>query len=39
MADSVLEQRKQTARAWFEKLRDEICISLEKLETDAPATL
>jgi coproporphyrinogen III oxidase len=39
MADSVLEQRKQTARAWFEKLRDEICISLEKLETDAPSSL
>ena len=39
MTDSVLEQRKQTARAWFEKLRDEICISLEKLEADAPASL
>ena len=39
MADSVLEQRKQTARAWFEKLRDDICISLEKLETDAPSSL
>lgn len=39
MADSVLEQRKQTARAWFEKLRDDICISLEKLEVDAPSSL
>jgi len=39
MADSVLEQRKQTARAWFEKLRDDICVSLEKLETDAPSSL
>ena len=39
MADSVLEQRKQTARAWFEKLRDDICVSLEKLEIDAPSSL
>ncbi|MBI3699362.1 MAG: oxygen-dependent coproporphyrinogen oxidase [Afipia sp.] len=39
MADSVLDQRKQTARAWFEKLRDGICISLEKLEIDAPSSL
>ena len=39
MADSVLDQRKQTARAWFEKLRDQICVSLEKLEADAPAAL
>ena len=38
MAEGI-EQRKQTARAWFEKLRDEICVSLEKLETDAPASL
>lgn len=38
MADGI-EHRKQTARAWFEHLRDEICSSLEKLETDAPAAL
>ena len=39
MADSVLDQRKQSARAWFEKLRDEICRALEKLEADAPSSL
>jgi coproporphyrinogen III oxidase len=36
---TMLEERKQTARAWFEKLRDDICLSLEKLEADAPAAL
>ncbi len=36
---TVIEQRKQQARAWFERLRDEICLSLEKLEADAPAAL
>jgi coproporphyrinogen III oxidase len=39
MADSVLDQRKQKARAWFEKLRDDLCLSLEKLEVDAPSSL
>ena len=39
MNDSVLDQRKQTARAWFEKLRDDLCIALEKCEADAPAKL
>jgi coproporphyrinogen III oxidase len=43
-----LDQKKATARAWFEKLRDDICTAFEKLEqslpetaphgTDAPAT-
>ena len=36
--DITLDQHKATARAWFEKLRDEICASLEKLEADLPAT-
>ena len=36
---TAIEQRKQQARAWFERLRDEICLSLEKLEADAPAAL
>lgn len=36
---TTIEQRKQRARAWFEHLRDEICLSLEKLEADAPAAL
>ena len=36
---TAIEQRKQQARTWFERLRDEICLSLEKLEADAPAAL
>lgn len=36
---TTIEERKQTARTWFERLRDDICLSLEKLETDAPAAL
>ena len=36
---TAIEQRKQQARAWFEHLRDEICLALEKLEADAPAAL
>jgi coproporphyrinogen III oxidase len=35
-SDATLDQYKATARAWFEKLRDDICLSLEKLETDLP---
>jgi coproporphyrinogen III oxidase len=33
-----LEQRKSIARAWFERLRDDICAALEKIETDLPAS-
>jgi coproporphyrinogen III oxidase len=36
---TAIEQRKQQARAWFESLRDDICLSLEKLEADAPDAL
>ena len=36
---TTIEERKQKARAWFEQLRDDICLSLEKLEADAPAEL
>ncbi len=36
---TAIEQRKQQARAWFEHLRDELCLALEKLEADAPAAL
>ncbi len=36
---TAIEQRKQQARAWFEHLRDEICLALEQLEADAPAAL
>ncbi|MFM2421680.1 MAG: hypothetical protein RL291_210 [Pseudomonadota bacterium] len=33
-----LDRRKAKARAWFEKLRDDICASFEALERDLPAT-
>ncbi|MBQ8102987.1 MAG: oxygen-dependent coproporphyrinogen oxidase [Afipia sp.] len=36
---TTIEERKQTTRTWFERLRDDICLSLEKLEADAPAAL
>ncbi|MHA7872716.1 MAG: oxygen-dependent coproporphyrinogen oxidase, partial [Hyphococcus sp.] len=32
---SDLEERKQTAKAWFESLRDKICGAFERLENDA----
>jgi coproporphyrinogen III oxidase len=34
-----LEGRKTRARAWFERLRDDICVALEGIEDEAPATL
>ncbi|MFA5955655.1 oxygen-dependent coproporphyrinogen oxidase [Hyphomicrobium sp.] len=36
--DLPLEQKKATARAWFEKLRDDICAAFERLETGLPET-
>jgi coproporphyrinogen III oxidase len=39
MDQSLIEDRKARARSWFERLRDDICASFEKLEDDAPATL
>jgi len=36
---SLIEQRKQKARSWFETLRDQICMAFEKLEDEAPAAL
>jgi coproporphyrinogen III oxidase len=33
-----LEQKKASARGWFEKLRDDICTAFGKLETDLPET-
>jgi coproporphyrinogen III oxidase len=36
---SVIEDRKARAKAWFERLRDDICLAFERLEDDAPASL
>ncbi|MDE2060831.1 MAG: oxygen-dependent coproporphyrinogen oxidase [Bradyrhizobium sp.] len=36
MNASEIEARKAWARAWFERLRDDICAALEQLEDDAP---
>jgi len=38
MTIEFLETRKQTARAWFEELRDQICAAFEKLEAGLPET-
>jgi coproporphyrinogen III oxidase len=37
--DSVLDARKDRARAWFEALRSRICTAFEALEDRAPASL
>jgi coproporphyrinogen III oxidase len=37
--DATLDTRKQRARAWFERLRDDICAAFEQIENDAPTTL
>jgi coproporphyrinogen III oxidase len=36
---TTIENRKQSAREWFEKLRDDICLDLEELETEASPSL
>ncbi|HEY5310106.1 MAG TPA: coproporphyrinogen III oxidase, partial [Casimicrobiaceae bacterium] len=36
---SNIENRKTRARAWFEKLRDDICAAFEQLEDDAAVSL
>jgi coproporphyrinogen III oxidase len=37
MTDTVLSERQNRARAWFERLRDDICADLEALEDALPA--
>jgi coproporphyrinogen III oxidase len=32
----LLDERKESARAWFERLRDDICAAFEKIEDDLP---
>src|ERR1700726_3461765 len=39
MDRSVIDDRKARARAWFEALRDELCLAFERLEDEAPASL
>jgi coproporphyrinogen III oxidase len=39
LAPGDLDQKKATARAWFESLRDQICAEFERLEDEAPADL
>ena len=39
MDNSKLDDRKARARAWFERLRDDICAAFERLEDDAPPAL
>ncbi|CCE12193.1 coproporphyrinogen III oxidase [Bradyrhizobium sp. STM 3843] len=36
---AAIEHRKATARAWFERLRDDICLAFERLEDEAPPEL
>jgi coproporphyrinogen III oxidase len=36
---ATLDARKKEARAWFERLRDDICAAFEALERDAPPDL
>src|ERR1700743_3406030 len=39
MDTAVIDDRKARARAWFEALRDELCLAFEQLEDEAPASL
>jgi coproporphyrinogen III oxidase len=37
-ANNYLDERKERARTWFEALRDDLCASFERLETELPGT-
>ncbi|MGI9414895.1 MAG: oxygen-dependent coproporphyrinogen oxidase, partial [Hyphomicrobiales bacterium] len=37
--DLSVDQRKKTARAWFETLRDQICAAFEEIEDDLSGPL
>jgi coproporphyrinogen III oxidase len=39
MDNTAIDERKQSARTWFEALRDDICSAFETLEDAAPADL
>ena len=39
MDGSKLDERKARAKAWFERLRDDICAAFERLEDEAPSAL
>src|SRR6266581_3813957 len=37
-ADNPLDEHKARAQAWFEALRDDLCLAFERLEAELPET-